>query len=95
MSREPKEVTASAQWHVYLMRCADGSLYTGVTTDCQRRERQHNGLLKGGARYTQARRPVVLAWSETCANRSAACQREAQIKKLSRQQKLALVVGES
>lgn len=79
-----------ADWHVYLLRCADGSLYTGVATDLARRLRQHNGELTGGARYTQGRRPVELVWSETCDSRADAQVREAQIKKLPRRDKLAL-----
>jgi putative endonuclease len=80
-----------AQWYVYLLRCADHTLYTGVTTDCKRRLRQHNGEIKGGAKYTRVRQPVVLVWKERCENRSKACQREAQIKKLSRANKLKLI----
>ena len=77
-------------WQVYLLECADGTLYTGVATDLERRLRQHNGELTGGARYTRGRRPVRLLWSERCANRGDAQQREAEIKRLSRQQKLEL-----
>jgi len=80
-----------SQWFVYIMRCADGSLYTGVTTDPKRRLREHNGELAGGARYTRARRPVTLVYTENCADRSAAGQREAAIKSQSRRQKLALI----
>lgn len=71
-------------WCVYLLRCADGSFYTGVATDLQRRLRQHNGELAGGARYTRGRRPVELVWSETCADRAAAQVREAEIRRLDR-----------
>lgn len=77
-------------WVVYMMRCADGSLYTGVTTDVERRLRQHNDP-KGGAKYTRARQPVALVYSEKCADRSTAQMKEAGIKKLSRQQKEALL----
>ena len=80
-----------ADWHVYLLRCADGSLYTGVANDLQRRLRQHNGELAGGARYTRGRRPVELVWSEPCDSRAAAQVREAQVRKLSRGEKLALL----
>ena len=79
------------EWSVYLLRCADGSLYTGIATDLQRRLRQHNGELAGGARYTRPRRPVELVWSEACEDRSAAARREAQVRKLPRVEKLKLV----
>lgn len=80
----------SAAWYVYLLACADGTLYTGVTTDLDRRLRQHNGELYGGAKYTACRRPVTLRWSAPAATRSLAQQREAAIKSLSRRQKEAL-----
>lgn len=77
-------------WYVYMLRCADGSLYTGVTTDPERRLREHNeGRL--GARYTRARRPVELVYLEEVPDRAAAGRREASLKKLPRPQKLTLV----
>ena len=78
-------------WEVYLLRCADGTLYTGIARDVQRRLRQHNGELAGGARYTRGRRPVELLWVEACGNRSEARIREAEIRRLSRAGKLALI----
>lgn len=80
-----------SEWHVYVLRCADDSLYTGVAVDVARRLQQHNGELAGGARYTSGRRPVELLWSESAGNRSEAQQREAAIKKMSRREKMALV----
>ncbi|WP_232819329.1 GIY-YIG nuclease family protein [Saccharospirillum mangrovi] len=80
-----------ADWFVYMVRCADDSLYTGVTTNPERRLREHNGELVGGARYTRTRRPVTLVYTEACADRSTAGQREAAIKAHSRRQKLALL----
>ncbi len=77
-------------WHVYILKCADGSLYTGVARDLQRRLQQHNGELVGGSRYTRGRRPVALLWSDTASDRSAAQRREAAIKKLNRADKLRL-----
>ena len=73
------------------MQCADQSLYVGVTTDLDRRLQQHNGQLAGGARYTKARRPVALVWSDACDSRSEAQQREYALRRLSREQKLALI----
>ena len=87
-----KGVQKISVWSVYLLECADGSLYTGVTTDLDRRLRQHNGELAGGAKYTSGRRPVALRWNLTCKDRGAAQVKEAEIKKLSRQEKLALPV---
>ena len=73
---------------VYILRCKNGEFYTGCTTDPTRRLRQHN---RGAAsRFTRSRRPVELAYLEECVDRSAALQREAQIKKLRRSKKLAL-----
>lgn len=82
-----------SDWHVYMLRCADGSLYTGVATDLDRRVKQHNGELVGGARYTRGRRPVELVWSESCTDRAEAQQREAALKALSREDKLRLLAA--
>jgi len=79
-----------ASWTVYILQCSDGSLYTGVARDLQRRLMQHNGVLVGGSRYTRGRRPVQLLWSDPAPDRSAAQRREASIKKLSRDEKLRL-----
>lgn len=77
-------------WFVYLLLCADGSLYAGITTDVQRRVMEHNSNDVLGARYTRGRRPVVLVYSEASENRSEATRRERQIKRMSRAAKLAL-----
>ena len=79
------------RWQVYLLECADGTLYTGVARDLARRLRQHNGAQPGGPKYTRGRRPVRLLWSAAAADRSEAQQREAAIKKLSRSDKLNLL----
>ena len=79
-----------SDWFVYMLRCSDDTLYTGVTTDTQRRLRQHNGELVGGAKYTRLRRPVELIWTEPHPDRSTASKREYAIKKLPRQKKLEL-----
>ncbi len=78
-------------WFVYILRCKDDSLYTGVCTDLERRLLEHNECNKKGARYTRARRPVRMVYQEDCDDRSDACKREAAIKKLTRQQKLLLL----
>ena len=76
-------------WYVYMLRCADDTLYTGVTTNLERRVKEHNESPMG-AKYTRTRRPVSLVHQETFASRGEACTREAAIKKLSRPQKEAL-----
>lgn len=82
---------ASPSWFVYLVRCADGTLYTGITTDLVRRVAEHNGIGGLGARYTRSRRPVTLVYREPVASRIEACRREAAIKRLPRGAKLALI----
>ena len=73
-----------------MLRCADGSLYTGITTDLERRIAEHNGDGPAGARYTRSRRPVQLVYRESARSRSDASQREAALKRLDRARKLAL-----
>lgn len=80
-------------WFVYLVQCSDGSFYTGVTTDLERRIRQHNGEIVGGANYTRARRPVALAWYEACEDRSVAQQREYLVRRSTRSEKQRLAVA--
>ena len=77
-------------WCVYILMCADQTLYTGITTDVQRRVEEHNSSKKS-AKYTRARQPVVLAYSEAAENRSKALMREAALKKLSRKEKMLLI----
>ncbi len=69
------------EWFVYILRCSDNSLYTGVTTDCERRLHEHNHTRRG-ARYTRARRPLTLVYRESAPCRSSAQRREAEIKRL-------------
>jgi putative endonuclease len=78
-------------WLVYIVRCADSTLYTGITTDITRRVREHNGQITSGAKYTLSKRPVILVYSELAPSRSAALKREAAIKKLSHTQKVLLI----
>lgn len=75
---------------VYIVRCADGSLYTGSTTDIVGRLHAHNKL-KTGAKYTRSRRPVMLVYSEVVESLASARRREAAIKKMTREEKLALI----
>jgi putative endonuclease len=74
---------------VYLLQCSDGSLYAGSTNDLERRVKEHNSS-KRGARYTKARRPVILRYSEKCRTLAKARAREAEIKRLTRAGKMAL-----
>lgn len=78
-------------YFVYILRCADDSLYTGITTDLKRRVEEHNGLADGGAKYTAARRPVVMVYFKKCADRSEAGKKEWRIKKLKRPAKELLI----
>lgn len=76
-------------WFVYILKCQDNSLYTGITNDKEKRLKQHN--TGKASKYTRVRLPVVMVYSEDAENRSVASKREWQIKQLSRQQKLQLV----
>ncbi|HEY9203985.1 GIY-YIG nuclease family protein [Sulfurimonas sp.] len=77
-------------WYVYILRCSDETLYTGITTDLQRRAEEHNSSPKG-AKYTRARRPVELIYFESHKDKSGATIRELEIKKLSKAKKLELI----
>lgn len=85
--KDTKEIKT---YFVYLLQCADGTFYTGVTTDVDRRVKEHNNSPKGAA-YTKARRPVTLAYVEEWEGRSQAQIREAEIKNLTRAQKQELM----
>ncbi len=76
-------------YFVYILECADSTLYVGSTSNMEKRLKAHNEL-KSGAHYTKIRRPVVLKYQETVANVSEALSREAAIKRLTREKKLAL-----
>lgn len=76
-------------YYVYLLRCADGTLYTGFTNDLARRLAAHNA--GRGAKYTRGRRPVELVYWESFSNKSSALRREYAIKQLPRRQKLTLI----
>jgi len=87
--RTRRRAKETNMWCVYILRCADGLLYTGSTTDIDRRVKEHNCKKGGGC--TRGRLPVKLAYKEPFPNRSEAQKREAQIKGWSRQKKLALI----
>lgn len=83
---ENKEV-----YYTYMVRCSDGSLYTGWTVDLERRLRAHNGQISGGAKYTAGRRPVFLVWNQCFTTRREAQVKECALKRLSRAEKEALL----
>jgi putative endonuclease len=76
-----------------MVLCADGSLYTGIATDAVRRVEEHNSSDLLAAKYTRARRPVVLVYQEPCADRAAAARREHAIKSLPRREKHSLIAA--
>ena len=75
-------------WKLYILRCGDGSLYTGISTDVERRLEEHRS--GKGAKYTRGRGPLELAYVEECTDKSAALRRELEIKALPREEKLKL-----
>ncbi len=77
-------------YHLYILKCADETLYTGITVDLKRRIGEHNSS-ELGAKYTRSRRPVELAYSKKFRNRSTASREEARIKALSRKEKLEMI----
>ena len=78
-----------ARWFVYILKCGDGTLYTGTATDVERRFREHR--MGAGAKYTRGRKPVAIVYRQQFANRSRALRREAFIKQLDRMGKLELI----
>ncbi len=78
-------------YSVYILRCADDTLYTGIARDVQQRLIEHNTSDKA-AKYTRARRPLILVYHEQCENKSIALKREMAIKKMKRSQKLELII---
>jgi len=76
-------------WKLYILRCGDGTLYTGITTDVEKRLEAHRS--GKGAKYTRGRGPLVLLYSEECGDHSAALKRELEIKALTREEKQKLI----
>lgn len=91
---EPPQATDTTFW-VYVVRCADATLYTGVARNVEKRIAEHNGAGTRGARYTSARRPVTLVYQAVFENRSLAQQEEARIKALSRSDKQVLIATQA
>ncbi len=85
----PKRKPTSIPWHVYIIECKDGLLYTGITNNLERRIKAHNS--GNGGRFTKYRAPVKLRYAEDCPTKPHALKREAQIKRLERPQKLSLI----
>ena len=83
------EIFMEKSWKLYILRCRDGSLYTGITTDVEKRLAAHNA--GKGAKYTRGRRPLELVYYEDCGNHSAALKRELEIKALTREEKMKLI----
>ncbi len=80
-------------WYIYIVKCSDQSLYTGITIDVGRRVEEHNSNDLLGARYTRCRRPVTLVYKEDAGSRSEATKREAAIKKLTKHEKVSLIAA--
>jgi putative endonuclease len=80
-------------YYTYIVECADGTYYTGKTSDLEKRVKQHNGLLSGGAKYTKQRKPVKLVYYEKLETNQIACMREVYIQQLTRKQKEKLIEG--
>lgn len=78
-------------YFVYIVKCSDNSLYTGIATNLEKRIKEHNGLLKGGAIYTRNKRPVKLKYWEEFKTRSEALKREYEIKQMKREVKAKLL----
>jgi len=83
----------NSSWYIYIVECCDGSFYTGITTDIDRRVLEHNFSFKA-AKYTRSRRPVRLVYKESASNRSEASKREYSIKRLKRKNKSSLILSE-
>ena len=83
-------VKNTTTWYVYIVECSDGTFYTGITTDINRRIKEHNKLLQG-AKYTRGKRPVKLVHSFKVKNKSQALKEECRIKKLPKKEKMNII----
>lgn len=79
-------------YYTYIVECSDGSLYTGIAINLEKRIKEHNGQLKGGAKYTRGKGPVILKHFEKYNTRSQALKREAEIKKMQTSKKVSLFI---
>ena len=84
-------LTLQKKWLIYILECRDGSLYCGITNNIEKRLKQHKGEIIGGAKYTRSHWPCKLVYKEKSASRSQAQQRETIIKKMSKDEKQALI----
>ena len=91
-SKTQQEGILMAEWHIYMVRCVDGSLYTGIAKDVDARVSQHNA--GQGAKYTRAKRPVALVYQETSGDHGAALRREAAIRRLRPEAKRLLIAND-
>ena len=81
----------NSSWYIYILHCADNTLYTGITTDLDRRLVEHNSSTTKAAKYTRARQPVRIAYWESASDRSHASRREREIKRMPKSSKMALI----
>lgn len=80
----------AVSYFTYIVECSDKTLYSGICKELEKRIKQHNGALKGGAKYTRSRRPVILRYFKEFETKSTAMQEEAKLKKLDRSEKIRL-----
>ncbi|NKF52512.1 GIY-YIG nuclease family protein [Shewanella sp. WXL01] len=92
MPQNSLQESAQSAWFVYIIECAKGTLYTGITTDVARRFDEHQHGIKG-AKYLKGKGPLRLVYQEAQQNRSLATKRELEIKKMTRSKKLALITS--
>ena len=85
------DITPQKNWLIYILECRDGSFYCGITNNIEKRLKQHKGEIIGGAKYTRSHWPCKLVYKEKSASRSQASQREAIIKKMTKDEKQALI----
>jgi len=84
---------SKSEWSIYMIKTRLNTLYTGISTDVERRFKEHSGGSKRGARYLKGKGPLELVWHQTVGSKSDALVLEYKVKKLSRQQKLSLITG--